>query len=317
MPAPPPRRCPRNEGNRGRCENASAGVGPRGVGGGWGDGFTAHETEVYPVPDDLSDDQAMMVEPLSIGLWAVLRRIPRPGERALILGGGLVGLNTVQCLRAVSPDCHITTAARYPQQVEMARRLGADEVVTGDGYQATARITGARLYEGMFHNRMLLGGYDVVYDCVGSARTVHDSLRWARAGGAVVMVGIHFAPAKLDLSPIWYQEVDLTGLCAHGIEPWEGGARRTRRPARPGRLGRGARASHAHRHLGRAHVVALVQQRPDRLQLQLRLQAADDSLLPVLASERDGHVLTAHDLDDIPIAGGVRRPDEHADHCVR
>jgi len=223
---PPCRHCV--EGNYARCENAAAGVGPHGVGGGWGDSFIAHETEIYPVPGDLSDDQAMMIEPISVGLRAALRRTPGPGQHALIIGGGVVGLNTLQCLRAVSPDCHITIAVRHPHQVEMAWRLGANEVLRGeDGYQATARISGARLYEGWFGNRTLLGGFDVIYDCVGSARTLHDSLRWARAGGVVVMIGIKFAPLKLDPSPIWHQEVDLVGAYVHGIESWQGQTRPT------------------------------------------------------------------------------------------
>jgi threonine dehydrogenase-like Zn-dependent dehydrogenase len=223
---PPCRHCA--EGNYKRCENASAGIGPRGIGGGWGDGFTAHETEIYPIPDDLTDDQAMMLEPISTGLRAVLRRTPGPGERALVLGSGIVGLNTLQCLRAVSPECHITAISRHKHQAETACRLGADDVIIGeDGYQATARITGAKLYEGMFGNRMLLGGFDVIYDCVGSAKTLQDSLRWARAGGAVVIVGIKAARLKLDLNPVWYQEVDLIGTYAHGAEQWEGESRHT------------------------------------------------------------------------------------------
>lgn len=223
---PPCRHCA--VGNYALCENASAGIGPSGVGGGWGDGFTAHETEIYPIDEDVTDDQAVLVDSISNGLRATLRRTPGPGEHALVVGSGIIGLNTLQCLKAVSPDCHVTIMARYPQQADMARRLGADEIVRGeDTYQATARITGAKLYREMFGNRMLLGGFDVVYDCVGSARTVHDSLRWARAGGAVVMVGIKFAPLKLDLNPIWYQEVDLVGLCAHGVEPWRDETRHT------------------------------------------------------------------------------------------
>ena len=215
-------------GNHLRCENAWAGIGPRGVGGGWGDGFTAHESEVYRVPDDLDDDAAMLVEPLSVGLRAALRRTPAAGQGALVLGSGMVGLNTLQCLRAVSPDCHVTAAARHPHQAAMARRLGADEVVGDeDGYRAAARITGGRLYEGALGNRVLLGGFDVVYDCIGSARTLRDSLRWARAGGAVVVAGITFAPLRLDLTPVWHQEVDVTGLCGHGTEPWGGRPRHT------------------------------------------------------------------------------------------
>jgi threonine dehydrogenase-like Zn-dependent dehydrogenase len=215
-------------GNYQRCENAAASIGGRGVGGGWGDGFTAHETELYCVPGELTDDQAMLIEPISTGLRAVLCHQPAAGQRALIVGGGIVGLSTLQSLRAMVPDCQITILTRYAHQAEMARRLGADEVVRGeDGYQVTARLTGARLYKEMFGNRMLLGGFDVIYDCVGSARTLHDNLRWTRAGGRVVLVGVSLYPFKIDLTPIWFQEVELAGVFAHGMEPWPGGSRHT------------------------------------------------------------------------------------------
>jgi threonine dehydrogenase-like Zn-dependent dehydrogenase len=113
--------------------------------------------------------------------------------------------------------------ARYPQQIERARKLGADEVIVHeDPYTSTARITGGKLYTGKFKNRMILGGFDVVYDCVGSDKTVQDSLRWARAGGTVVLTGVNLKPMHVDLTPIWYQEVSLIGLYAHGMEEWNG-----------------------------------------------------------------------------------------------
>ena len=205
------------------CENSSCGHGPAGVGGGWGDGYTCHESEIYPVPDRLNDEQAMMVEPLSVGMRAALLRAPREGEHCLVLGCGIIGLATLQSVRALVPGAHITAVARHAHQAEAARRLGADEVLRGDDvFEAASRITGARLYEGHFGNRMLLGGFSVVYDCVGSAQTVSDSLRMARGGGVVVMVGIKFAPLQVDLTPIWYQEVDLVGLYAHGPERFRG-----------------------------------------------------------------------------------------------
>ncbi len=205
------------------CENASLGQGPRGVGGGWGDGYTAHETEVFPLAAGFSDDEAVLVEPLAVGVHTVLRRLPQAGERVMVLGSGIVGLNVIQCARALSPDCHITAVARYPQQVEMARKLGADEIVEGeDGYRATARITGAKLYEGMMGSRMLLGGFDVVFDCVGSGESLQDSLRWSRGAGTVVLAGVKLKPLHLDLVPVWYQEVDLIGVNSHGMETWAG-----------------------------------------------------------------------------------------------
>jgi threonine dehydrogenase-like Zn-dependent dehydrogenase len=185
--------------------------------------LVAHESGLYKVPVELGDDAAVMVEPLSVGVRAALRRLPQPGERALVVGCGAIGLTVIEALRALSPDSHITAMARYPQQVAMARVLGADELVAQeDPYAAVARIAGGKLYSGALKNRMILGGFDVIYDCVGTARTVQDSLRWARAGGAVVLVGASLRRLRVDLTPVWYQEVDLIGLYAHGMEERDG-----------------------------------------------------------------------------------------------
>ena len=141
----------------------------------------------------------------------------------MVVGSGIIGLTVIQALRAFSPECHISAMARYPQQTEMAEKLGADEIIAQeDPYKASARITSGKLYTGQFKNRMILGGFDVVYDCVGSPKTLQDSLRWARAGGTVVLSGISLKPMQVDLTPIWYQEADLIGLYAHGIEEWKG-----------------------------------------------------------------------------------------------
>jgi threonine dehydrogenase-like Zn-dependent dehydrogenase len=217
---PPCTRCA--QGQYALCENASANRGPRGIGGGWSDSVTAHESELYPVPAALTDDQAMLTEPMSIALHAVLRRPPAPGDHVLVLGTGVIGLLTVQAVRAVAPACRITALARYPHQAEAAKRFGANDVLGDMDYAAVARATGARHYSAPMNRGMLLGGFDVIYDCVGSGRTIEDSLRWAKAGGAVVLVGVDLTRARVDLNPVWYQEVDLVGSVAHGMDEWQG-----------------------------------------------------------------------------------------------
>lgn len=86
-------------------------------------------------------------------------------------------------------------------------------------YPKAAEETGARFVEGPFANRILLGGYDLVYESVGNDRSLRDALCLARAGGAVVLVSVNFRPGRLDYSPIWYQEVDLVGANCHATEP--------------------------------------------------------------------------------------------------
>jgi threonine dehydrogenase-like Zn-dependent dehydrogenase len=217
---PPCAACAR--GDYGLCVNASANKGARGVGGGWGDGYTAHETELYKVPDDITDDQAMLAEPMAVGLHAVLRRSPAADEHVLVLGCGIIGLLVVQAVRTVAPNCRITALARYPHQAQAAKRLGANDVLMRGDYATMAGATGAKHYTAPMNRGMLLGGFDLIYDCVGSARTIEDSLRWTRAGGAVVLVGVDLTRAQVDLNPVWYQEVDLVGSLAHGADTWQG-----------------------------------------------------------------------------------------------
>lgn len=205
------------------CENASAGLGPVGAGGGWGDTFTAHESELWPVPTDLDADQASLIEPMAVALHGVLRRPPKANERVLVIGAGIIGLLTVQMVKIVEPSAQLTVMARYPHQKEAAMRLGADELLSEqDAYEAVAEATGGKLYRAPLNRGMILGGFEVIYDCVGSESTVYDGLRWARAQGAVVMVGTTFGEFTLDLNPVWYQEVDLLGSNTFGVEKWQG-----------------------------------------------------------------------------------------------
>jgi threonine dehydrogenase-like Zn-dependent dehydrogenase len=154
---------------------------------------------------------------------AVLRRPPENSDRVLVVGAGTIGLFAVQAARAAYPGCQITVSAKYAYQRKMAQRFGADTFLDSqDQYGSAAEITGAKRYKAPMNKGMLLGGFDVVYDCVGSAGTVEDSLRWTRAGGTVVLVGMDLRRLKVDLNPVWYQEVDLIGSQGHGVDDFQG-----------------------------------------------------------------------------------------------
>ena len=221
--------CPACErGDWNLCENHSAKKGARGVGGGWGDGYTVHESDLYLCPDDITDEQAALVEPMSIALHAVLRRPPGMRDNVLVIGAGIIGLLTLQAVRAVSPDSTITVMAKYPHQSEMARQCGADEILDpSEGYAGMAQRFGVDYYTSPLNKGMFLGGFDMIFDCVGNANTIEDSLRWTRAAGTVVVVGINFDRFRLDLSPVWLQEVDLIGSYLHSSDTWFGERRHT------------------------------------------------------------------------------------------
>lgn len=209
------------------CINKSA-SGPRGVGGGFGDGYTAHESEVYPCPPDLNDDQAALVEPMSCAVRAVLRRPPEPGERTLVVGAGIIGLCVAMAAKTFQPECQVTIIARYPHQADMARRLGVDHVLSGrEGYEGVARHLGGKFVSAPLNKGLVIGGFDVIYDCVGNGLTIGDAMRWTRAGGTVVIVGVYLAPVNIDLTLTWYRHINLLGTYEHGSDTWQGRRRHT------------------------------------------------------------------------------------------
>ncbi len=211
------------QGNYAICENQSVGKLPSNLGGGWSESYIAHETMMMKVPENVSDEAAVIMEPAAVAVRAVLRRQIDPGEKILIIGAGIIGLLILHVIKQLYPQTEVTIIARYQYQRQKASALAANHIVTeGNLYQAMADITNAKRYEGMFNNQMLLGGFDKIFDCVGKGKTIHNSLRWCRAGGSVILVGVDYNPTQFDYTPLMFQEVDFISSFCHGMEYYNG-----------------------------------------------------------------------------------------------
>jgi threonine dehydrogenase-like Zn-dependent dehydrogenase len=90
-------------------------------------------------------------------------------------------------------------------------------VETGAG--AYLPIIGAEVYAG--------GGFPLIFDCVGSAETVKQCLRYAAARGTIVLLGCAAEIRKLDLTFVWARELALEGYVCYGQEDWRGERRHT------------------------------------------------------------------------------------------
>ena len=218
---PPCRHCA--AGNFGLCENRFL-PGPEAIGGGWGDEMIVHERQLFLVPDALADEEAALLEPATLGVHAALRHQPQPGDNVLVIGSYSLGLLTTQAIRALAPNVNITVRADHPFQIEMATKVGATRILyREDGTPGVARITGGRHFKRRFGADLLVGGFDVIYDTIGTADSLQHALHWVRGGGTVVLVGQRLTPMQLDMTPLWHQEISLIGASAHGTESWPGG----------------------------------------------------------------------------------------------
>ncbi|MHC4294305.1 MAG: zinc-dependent alcohol dehydrogenase [Planctomycetota bacterium] len=188
------------------------------TGGAFGEYFTAHVSQLVEVPPELLDEQALLVDPFSCSMHAVLRVDLSDVTSVLVYGAGVMGLGVIASLRAIGYTGKIHALERAAYLERIAAEFGADEFLRlpkgrKDRFERIAELTGAQLKRVRFGNYMLTGGYDVVFDCVGSVRSINEALKWTRSRGQVVMVATGHG-GRLDITPLWFTELNVLG--AHG-----------------------------------------------------------------------------------------------------
>lgn len=193
------------------------------TGAGWSDSFIYPARGLAKIDDALTDEQAVMVEPACVSIHAVLHAPPKKGEKILVMGCGTIGLGVVQAIKILEPDCQVWILERVKSKQDFAKKLGADHVLSGEIYEATAKATGgSQVYTGMGGNKYFFGGFDRIYDCIGGNWSNHTAVRLLRARGTLVKIGHHMRAISFDETPIWWQELNLVGVDAHGMEHWQG-----------------------------------------------------------------------------------------------
>jgi L-iditol 2-dehydrogenase len=190
----------------------------RGLGGSWGEEFVAHEDQLVPIPEGMSDESAVLIEPFACSVHAVRANLPEAGERVLVIGAGSIGLLTIAALRALAPTARVTSLARYDAQRAHATRLGATDVVPArsDYTKALADAGGTRLLKPIIGKPVGVGGFDRTFVCIGGARGMDDAMRVTRAGGTIVLLGNSSTMNGLDWTPLWLKELTVRGSLCYG-----------------------------------------------------------------------------------------------------
>ena len=189
------------------------------TGGGWSTQFVAHDSQIHVVPEDLSDEAAVMVEPAASAIHAALRADVAATDTVVVIGGGPIGLCAIAALRRGSAAERIIAAVKYEEQQRLALRLGADLVVKPTEIRrAVRRVLGCRM-----NGDLLSGGAEVTIDAVGSAGSFADAVAITRPRGSVVLCGMP-GPSRIDLAPVWHRETALLGAYTYGTEHLADGA---------------------------------------------------------------------------------------------
>ena len=132
-----------------------------------------------PIPDEMSFEEAAMLEPLQVSVHAANLIRVAPGETVAVVGAGCIGLGCMEMAR-VGGAARIIVTDKLDYRLDLARRLGADETINvdmEDPAEAVSRLTGGR-------------GADLVFECTNRAAGQTQAYELAAIGGRVALVGI-------------------------------------------------------------------------------------------------------------------------------
>ena len=147
--------------------------------------------QAYRVPENLPSEAAALTEPLACALHAVDLGGLRPGERALVLGAGPIGILCSMLLAAAGAS-EVMVSEPNPDRRERIRRVGAEPVDPQSVSEAMA---------------------DRVFECVGRPETMRAAVVAAKPGGTVMWVGVASPDAEVAVKPydIFSRELTIRG----------------------------------------------------------------------------------------------------------
>jgi len=160
------------------------------------------ETIAYKLPPETPYDVGALYEPCGVAMHAVQRAAPNPGDTAVILGCGPIGIYVQQIMKALGSDVVATDIKKF--RIEHARRVGAArEVIDASAGNVVEKIkatVGQR-------------GADIVFEAAGAGDTIRQSLDIVAKAGKVVLFGASPDNPTLDTTTyIVYKEIDVLGL---------------------------------------------------------------------------------------------------------
>lgn len=177
----------------------------------WDGGFAEYMVAptycVYPIPDELTFENASFVEPLAVAIHAVNRSGLRPGDTVAVVGLGPIGLLTMQAAKACGAST-VFGIESLPQRAEMAKLLGAQEVF--DPTQVDAGKEIAKFTDGL--------RADIAFECAGPPAAMLTALKATGKGGTIVEVGQMVGKCEFPFVRFWLHEKTVVAAQGYSHE---------------------------------------------------------------------------------------------------
>ncbi len=150
--------------------------------------LTLPESNLFPVPDSVRDQQAVFVEPLAAAAEILEQLGSVRGRKAAVLGDGKLGLLVAQVL--AHHGAEVNVLGKHKAKLALARRLGLAAIPAERARQRT---------------------YELVVGATGSPAGLPRALELARPRGTIVLKSTFHGLARFDAAPLVVNEVTVVG----------------------------------------------------------------------------------------------------------
>lgn len=158
---------------------------------------------LYRIPDNVSFEQAAMVEPVAVAAHAVNISKIRPGDSAVVVGAGMVGMFVINMLKIAGAN-PVIAIDLDENKLKLAKEFGATHAFNSSGNNVQQEIL----------NLTKKRGTDFGFEVVGLSETVNLCINNLRKGGTAVLVGNLKPEVTIPLQKVVTTELSLLGSCA-------------------------------------------------------------------------------------------------------
>ena len=153
---------------------------------------------LVPVPDEIPDELAILIEPLSVTVHALKKATISPGTSVAVLGCGTEGLFSIAL--ALFRGARVTAVDVNPRKFDVVKQLGDVRA----------------LHPNEFGDEL----FDVVIEAAGVKSSIEQSMRIVRPGGEIVAIGITGEPVEYPVMKIVRSEVTIHGSIIYTLDDW-------------------------------------------------------------------------------------------------
>ena len=165
---------------------------------------------VIKVPDEVSDEEAAMVEPTAVALHAIHLADIKVGDKVLVIGAGIIGMLTAM-FAGMEGASYVAMSEANMSRGRKAVRLG----VADRCYDAK----NTKMLEQMRYDTV--EGFDKVIECCGNSPAVSNSLMAVKPGGKIVLVGVSLGTVTMPSIIAVTKELDIRGAIAYTADEFK------------------------------------------------------------------------------------------------